>query len=381
MTIDLALLRASRRSWLDSSSPRVGPYWLHWVWTLLFCAALAVVFTVLGFMAFARDSDGAWRNLGGWAEWYGRNLIVSITIGGLIHIVFDLLGLWLGGLGRVRRWPRWQRTLFFSGIPLACAAVGWPIGLWLAGSPVTDWIHGVQGSNLLVGTVLLALLMTVLFHQFFAIKARQIEAEKRAAEAQLRLLQGQIEPHFLFNTLANVESLMDHDLPKARQMLHDFSEYLRASLGTLRNDQGPLSQELDLAENYLRLLGARMEDRLQWQITADDAARQVNVPPLLLQPLVENAIQHGLEPQLEGGAVNVSAHLQGNQLVLEVHDTGRGPDAPPRTGARKGHGLALKNIRERLLSHYGGRATLELSAAHPGTRVVMRLPIDPKTHA
>jgi sensor histidine kinase YesM len=192
------------------------------------------------------------------------------------------------------------------------------------------------------------------------------------------LLQGQIEPHFLFNTLAGVLSLIDHEPAKAKQMLQDFTEYLRASLGSLRNDQSPLSQELDLAEHYLRLLGARMEDRLHWHIDADEAARRVQVPPLLLQPLVENAIHHGLEPQLEGGTVHVSARVQGLQLVLEVRDDGRGPDAAPRAGARKGSGMALKNIRERLLSRYGGSATLELQASHPGTRVVMRLPVEPQ---
>jgi LytS/YehU family sensor histidine kinase len=165
-------------------------------------------------------------------------------------------------------------------------------------------------------------------------------------------------------------------------MLHDFTEYLRASLGSLRSDQSPLSQELDLAEHYLRLLGARMEDRLHWQIDADEAARRIPVPPLLLQPLVENAIHHGLEPQLEGGTVHVTAQVQGRQLVLEVRDDGRGVDAAPRGGARKGSGVALKNIRERLLSRYGGSATLEVQASHPGTRVVMRLPVEqnPEQH-
>jgi LytS/YehU family sensor histidine kinase len=219
-------------------------------------------------------------------------------------------------------------------------------------------------------------LLTFVFHQFFAVKARQMVAEKRAAEAQLRLLQGQIEPHFLFNTLAGVLSLIDHEPAKAKQMLHDFTEYLRTSLGQLRSDNGPLSQELDLAEHYLRLLGARMEDRLHWHIEADDAARRAWVPPLLLQPLVENAIHHGLEPQLAGGTVQVSARVQGRQLVLEVSDDGRGLDAPPRLGARKGSGMALQNIRERLQSRYGHLASLELLPARPGTRVVMRLPLE-----
>ena len=374
MKIDLACLRASRRSWWDSSGPRAGPYWLQWVWTVLFCAALAVGFTVLGFLAFARDSEGAWRNWSGWGVWYGKNFVVCLVIGSLIQITFDLLGWWMGGLQRVHSRPGWQRTLFFSGIPLLCTAVGWPLGVWLVGSK--SWSLGTMGANAIAGSVLLSIVLTFAFHQFFAVKARQVVAEKRAAEAQLRLLQGQIEPHFLFNTLAGVLSLIDHEPAKAKQMLQDFTEYLRSSLGMLRSDNGPLAQELDLAEHYLRLLGARMEDRLHWQIDADDAARLVNVPPLLLQPLVENAIHHGLEPKLEGGTVRVTAHVQGRELVLEVRDDGRGLDAAPRPGSRQGAGVALKNIRERLQSRYGDQASLELRAAAPGTHVVMRLPLE-----
>ncbi len=379
MLFDPALLRASRQSWLMQGGARVGPAWMQWLWTVLFCSALAVPFTVMSFFAFARDSAGAWRNLAGWAEWYGRNFVVCMTIGALVHATFDLLAWRMGGFQRVHRWAPWQRTLFFSGVPLLCTAIGWPIGNMLAGAPLMALGRGVRGQNAIAGSVLLALLMTFLFHQYFALKSRQIEADKRAAEAQLRLLQGQIEPHFLFNTLAGVLSLIDHDPAKAKQMLHDFTEYLRSTLATLRSGEVPLAQELDLAQNYLRLLGSRMEERLSWHIEASDAARQVPVPPLLLQPLVENAIHHGLEPQLQGGCVHLRARLQGNELLLEVQDNGRGTAAPPRPGARKGQGLALANVRARLLARYGSAASLELQAAHPGTRAVIRLPIESHT--
>jgi len=309
MIINLALLKASRDSWLDDSRPRVGPYWMQWVWTVVLCAILAVGFTILGFFAFAGDAVGAWRNLSGWAEWYGRNFVVSLVIGALIHASFDLVGLAIGGRHRVSRWPRWQRTLYYTLLPLACTAVGWPIGIALVGGTLREFLLDARGQNVIAGTVLFALLLSFLFQQFFALKARQLEAEKRATEAQLRLLQGQIEPHFLFNTLAGVISLIDPEPAKAKQMLQDFTEYLRSSLTVMRTGDGPLAQELDLAEHYLRLLGSRMEDRLHWRIDADEAARRVPVPPLLLQPLVENAIHHGLEPQLDGGTVSVTARV------------------------------------------------------------------------
>ncbi len=376
MKIDRALLKASRESWFDSSRPKVGPWWLQWIWTLLFSAVLAVGFTIFGFLAFARDSDGAWRNLAGWAYWYSRNLIVAVTIGSFIHVAFAALGRVMGGLQRVHTWPGWRRTLFFSGVPLACSILGWPVGMWLAGAQLTKWALDPVGQNVIAGTVLVALVLTFLFHHFFAIRGRQLEAEKRAAEAQLRLLQGQIEPHFLFNTLAGVLSLIDHDPAKAKQMLHAFTEYLRSSLTALRSGESPLAQELDLAENYLRLLGSRMEDRLHWQIDADEAARRVPVPTLLLQPLVENAIHHGLEPQVEGGTVQVAARVQGRELVLTVQDDGRGLAAPPRPGARKGQGMALANIRSRLLSRYGSLARLDIEAIEHGTRAVIHLPLE-----
>ncbi|MBA4178082.1 MAG: sensor histidine kinase [Leptothrix sp. (in: Bacteria)] len=379
MAIDRALLRASWQSWAGGTLERVGPYWLQWAWTLLFCMALAVPFTVLGFLAFARESDSAWRNGSGWIYWYGRNLVVCLTIGALIHATFDLLGKLFGGQATVRRWRPWQRTLFFSGVPLACVVVGWPLGLTLAGANLRQWIQGAWGTNIIAGSLLISLLLTFFFHHYFASRSRQIEAEKRATEAQLRLLQGQIEPHFLFNTLAGVLSLIDHEPAKAKQMLHDFTEVLRSSLSAMRSDSSPLAHELELAESYLRLLGARMEDRLRWQVDADDAARAVRVPPLLLQPLVENAIHHGLEPQLQGGTVSVSARVVAAELVLEVRDDGRGPDAPPRPGVRQGHGMALANIRGRLLARYGSAASLQVRPAHPGTLAVVRLPATPHT--
>ena len=375
MKIDRQLLAASWQSWVSNDNRhRAGPWWLQWLWTLLFCVGLAVPFTVLGFFAFARG-EGAWRNLGGWAYWYGRNLIVCLSIGAVIHLLFDISRRWLATPERVGRWKPWQRTVFFSGTPMLGVALGWPLGVRLAGSDVTVWISSREGNNILVGTMLISIMITFLFHHFFSAKTRQIQAERRATESQLRLLQAQIEPHFLFNTLANVQSLMDHDLPKARQMLASFTDYLRASLTTLRGDHSEVAHELALAQSYLQLLQSRMEDRLAFTITADDAARRQPLPPLLLQPLVENAVVHGLEPSIPGGTVRVSAQVQGSQLVLEVQDDGCGLAAPARRSSRPGAGLALANIRQRLRARYGSAASLELSAANPGTLARITLPL------
>ena len=375
MHIDRTLLAASWQSWVSNDNRhRTGPWWLQWVWTLLFCIGLAVPFTVLGFFAFARG-QGDWHNLAAWAYWYGKNLIVCLTIGVVIHLLFDITRHWFATPARVARWKNWQRTVFFSGLPLLGVAFGWPLGVLLAGADVTVWFSNRASDNIIVGTVLMLVLSTIVIHQVFATKARQIEAERRATESQLRLLQAQIEPHFLFNTLANVQSLMDHDLQKAKQMLQSFTDYLRASLTTLRGEHSPVAQELLLAQSYLELLQARMEDRLHFSITADAAASAQPLPPLLLQPLVENAVVHGLEPSISGGSVRVSARVVGAQLVLEVQDDGRGPDAPARRSGKPGAGMALSNIRQRLLARYGSAATLQVSAAHPGTLARITLPL------
>ena len=375
MNIDRTLLRASWQSWISNDNrPRAGPWWLQWLWTGLFALAVAVPFTVLGFMTYG-SGDGAWRNLSGWIEWYGKNLVVSLTISVLIHLLFDIgRALWATPV-RLRGWQPWQRSLYFFSTPLLGLALGWPLGVWLAGADMLRWFDSPEGANLIAGSILMGLVISGLFHMFFAAKTRQIDAERRATEAQLRLLQAQIEPHFLFNTLANVQSLLDHDLPKAKQMLQSFTDYLRASLTTLRGEHSAVAHELDLAQSYLQLLQARMQDRLHFAITADAEARAQPLPPLLLQPLVENAVVHGLEPSVEGGSVHVSARVQGGHLLLEVRDDGLGLGAPARRSRRPGAGLALDNIRQRLLARYGAAATLDIRATHPGTLARITLPL------
>jgi hypothetical protein len=171
--------------------------------------------------------------------------------------------------------------LFYGGIPIVSIGAGWPLGYWLAGGAVQT--SGDIGPILTAAT--LGLLATFITYHWFGAKARAIDAERRGAETQLRLLQAQIEPHFLFNTLANVHSLIEHDAAKAKQMLGAFSDYLRASLGDLRRARVTLADELVLAEAYLRVQQTRMDERLQWHVQADERARRAALPPLVLQHL------------------------------------------------------------------------------------------------
>lgn len=120
MTIDRTLLRASWQAWLGGGLVSVGPRWLQWLWTLLFCAALAAGFAIMGYLVKTRDTGFPWYDLTAWVRWYGRNLVVSLTIGVTVHLAFDLLGPLVGGAAAVRRWAGWQRALFFAGVPLCC---------------------------------------------------------------------------------------------------------------------------------------------------------------------------------------------------------------------------------------------------------------------
>ncbi|WP_245643591.1 sensor histidine kinase [Roseateles chitosanitabidus] len=367
---DSRRLRASWHAWISAEAMPSGPEWLQWVWTLLFSAGLAVGFTVLGFVMNARKLSD-WLNAGSWATWYWRNLVVCVTIGAVIHVMFSILIPLVGGRERILQWPRWGRTMFFSGLPLVGVVIGWVPGMWLAG--MAGWVRldWSQGGRVIGLTALMGLVISFLMHHWFAAKNRELVAERRATETQLRLLQGQIEPHFLFNTLANVHSLIDYDAPKAKAMLGAFTAYLRASLGGLRRESGPLEDELALAEAYLTVLRTRMEDRLRFEIHADAQARRVALPPMLLQPLVENAVHHGLEPKIDGGTVRVDASLREGFLVVEVRDDGVGPGA----SRRGGNGIALDNIRERLMAQYGDAASLSLEPADPGCLVTLRVPL------
>ena len=208
---------------------------------------------------------------------------------------------------------------------------------------------------------------------FWRLHLRQKALRQEALEAQLRLLQAQIEPHFLFNTLANVQSLMDHDGPRAKRMLEAFSEYLRAGLAQLRQADSTLGAELDMSQAYLELLQIRMQDRLCFTITASDAARAARLPTLLLQPLVENAIHHGLEPKIEGGRVLVTATVNNGRLEVRVLDDGMGLDAPRRS-LRSGTGMAVANLRARLHTRFGDDAALTLAPLVAGTEARLDLP-------
>jgi sensor histidine kinase YesM len=193
-------------------------------------------------------------------------------------------------------------------------------------------------------------------------ESARIEAEKRGVEAQLKMLQAQIEPHFLFNTLANVASLIHSAPAMAGTLLDALNRYLRASLTRTREGGGTLGDEIALLRAYLEVLQIRMGARLKFEFDVAPALLQVEFPPMLLQPLVENAITHGLEPKIEGGKIRIAAMLDADNLRISVSDDGMGLAEAAPSIHRDGHGFGLDNIRARLGALYGVGARLTLSS-------------------
>ncbi len=237
-----------------------------------------------------------------------------------------------------------------------------------------------------VGTIIGAMIIGVCISLFFLLqfreahaRAQMLEADadrsklsKQAIEAELKLMQAQVEPHFLFNTLASVQFLTETDPPKAGRMLGHLLAYLRAALPQLRSASATLGQEIDLAQAYLSIMQMRMGPRLSMTIDVADELRSHAFPPVLLITLVENAVTHGIEPRAEGGSIRIDARRDGDRLALSVTDTGRGLSAGTATA---GNGVGLSNVRDRLAALFGsgGRFTLEEVAPH-GARATIEVP-------
>lgn len=203
-------------------------------------------------------------------------------------------------------------------------------------------------------------------------RIKRLDMEKKTVETNFRLLQAQIEPHFLFNTLSNILSLMDSDLEKARAMLRDLMQYLRTTLSKSRRESATLGEEVDLIRAYLNIFKIRMGERLRYSVDIPEDLRSFPFPPMLIQPLVENAVRHGLEPEIKGGEIGIRGAVEGDTLRLEVMDSGAGL-------YEKGNpGVGIENIRERLKSLYGGRARLILEENRPsGVRAIIEVPYGP----
>jgi signal transduction histidine kinase len=202
-------------------------------------------------------------------------------------------------------------------------------------------------------------------------RRRAAEALQSETQARLALLQAQIEPHFLFNTLANAQSVIESDPQMAKSILDHLNQYLRVSLGRTRRSTSSLGDEVSLISELLAIAELRLGSRLRYVIDVPAELRAARLPPLLVQPLVENALRHGIEPAVSGGEVRIEARREGDSLRLRVTDTGVGLNAgsPERIG--------LGNVRGRLASLYGEGGRLALYGCEPhGVVAEITLPLE-----
>ena len=201
--------------------------------------------------------------------------------------------------------------------------------------------------------------------------AAEESLKRQLVEAQLKMMQAQVEPHFLFNTLASVDYLIETDPKTASKMQKNLIQYLRAALPQMREGSTTLGKEVQLCRAFLEILKFRMEDRLQYTVIVPQGLQSAQFPPMMLQSLVENSIKHGLEPKPEGGSLTISGDIANGKLRVTVADTGLGFAVADQPGT----GVGLANVRERLAALYGGAARLSIEANSPtGTIVTIEVP-------
>jgi signal transduction histidine kinase len=299
----------------------------------------------------------------------------ALLIGLSATTAFALFEVW------PRRLPRWlqrwvlQVVTVGASVPVTLFAMYYPPP---PGAPPFlehhDWMLLTHLSLLVAPWTALAAVVrqkeAVARHQNLAFALERSELERQALDARLHLLQAQVAPHFLFNTLANVQALVDSGSPHAPAVLRSLVQYLRAAVPRLHDPAATIERELQLVRPYLELMQMRMPDRLEYAMNVDPAALMLRCPPTTLLTLVENAVRHGIDPSEEGGRIDIDIARRGERCVVRVSDTGVGlqPSA-------SGLGTGLTTLRERLRVVFGDAAQLRLaSGATGGVAVEVDMP-------
>lgn len=301
-----------------------------------------------------------------WAVLIGRLLMIAT----LLVLVFGALERWPKQLpGWLARW-----VLQVAGVAVMApfvAALAYTlttIGDAVPWAQDEERMAGYFGMSMLGLLIAPWMAMSALYRQISGEAQRQAlafdlersEFERKEIDARLRLLQAQVEPHFLFNTLANVRELVDSGSPQASAVLGHLIAYLRAAVPRLHDTATTLAQEIELVRAYLEVMHMRMPDRMQFSLHVDDATLPLACPPMTLLTLVENAVRHGVDPSEEGGLIEVRVGLRDGRCHAEVIDTGVG-----LRHAGDGLGIGLSNLRERLQLAFGGDAHLNLVPLEP----------------
>ena len=299
--------------------------------------------------------------------------LLARTIGVAVLLLIVFVGVQRLPAARLPRWlPRWVLTLLAMAV-MAPAAT-FLMYLFSVRGDVTAFVSNPARVNGFITIASIALVLGMLIALSAQLRQREAEAralqlrfdlersrlEHQALDARLSLLQAQVQPHFLFNTLANVQALVESGSPRAAPVLKSLIAYLRAAMPRLQGGLATLADEIGLVRAYLELMQMRMPDRLLFSLKVEDAALPRQVPALALLTLVENAVRHGVDPSVDGGSIEVGAALTSEAaLRLWVRDTGVGMDP------RAGNGTGLTNLRARLMAMYGESASLQFSEIAP----------------
>jgi signal transduction histidine kinase len=308
-----------------------------------------------------------------WEAWVVAHVLLT-------SIAIALVGIWFGHRRRKGK-PLWRMVVGTLVATAVGATVGFGVGRLLAGKAVLETppaeVIRVLSISLLIGIVMAALFAGVGWIRSREIRVREealrAEAERerlerRNREAELKLLQAQLEPHFLFNTLANLRFLVQKGSPDALAMLDHLIDYLRTALPGIRAEASTIGNEAALARAYLEIIRLRMGGDLAFEIDVPEGLASRSCPPLMLMTLVENAVKHGIAP-VGRGRVAISASEEGGVMRISVEDDGRGIEGDAKAG------VGLANVRERLVAVFGRDASLELSPRPGGgTRAVLAIP-------
>jgi sensor histidine kinase YesM len=313
---------------------------------------------------------------------FSENLIFAMCIGLTANLLINGTRLLLWGRGQPHK----------GGFLLTLVVLA-PVSVMLGNLLATFFLRRplsvltlVQSTNI-IAVIVLTLLASAGATLFFwnrekmaALQARNVVIEKQAVQAQLQMLQAQIEPHMLFNTLATLQTLISSEPLRAQQMLDQLIHYLRATLSTSREAQTTLGKEFELIQAYLGLMSLRMGMRLTYTLHLPDELRSLPIAPMLLQPLIENAIRHGLEPKIDGGDCTVRVTRHQELLIISVLDSGMGLRAQAAYNKPASSHLGLENIRARLDALYGPQAELTLTHNIPrGAMAQLSIPIQALT--
>jgi hypothetical protein len=326
--------------------------WRRLRFTLLFSLAIG---TMIGF---------------GWQSGWWSAVVRVVALGLMAMLVFGLFEQW------PRRLPRWlarwvlQVVGVAGSIPIATFLI-YAFSTKAGAPPFWEVPDRMEGYGMLTGMgvflspwIALGALVrqkdALAREQALALELAQSEAERQALDARLNLLQAQVAPHFLFNTLANVQALVESGSPQAPAVLKSLVAYLRAAVPRLNEPATTLGQEVLLVRAYLELMRMRIPDRLQFALDVDESALGLRCPPMTLLTLVENAVRHGVDPSEDGGRIDVEVRRLGRRCQLSVRDTGAGLQAENR-----GLGTGLAALRERLALVFGEEAALRVSAQRP----------------